>query len=106
MTNSPKRVTREKLQQIYDEHLCDARLDQGNTEIIDSRPYTLEETKLSGVVEFRLISRTSKDGTCVLLADVFVHEDGTHHTVIVVLEIDGQEYCPEYDDPQPIGGKF
>lgn len=85
---------------VYAEQGCPGKLTGGTIEVHDSRKFTAEQTRRSGFVEWRLESRTSEDGTCTLLADVFIDEKGIEHLDINYLEVNGQAYHGRYDKPR------
>lgn len=100
MTNTPKSVYKSQIRKVYEAENCALRLVDAETEILDSKMYQPEDKAKSGFVEWRFLRRVSRDGRCILLADVFIDEHGIEHLDIVILEIDGQEHLALYDEPK------
>jgi hypothetical protein len=99
-------VYSDALRQVYNDKGCDARLVGCETETLDHRRFSRDETSRSGIVEYRCEQRKSSDGRCVVLVDVYVHKDGRNQENIVILEVDGREYYRQYDLPCAIGDEL
>lgn len=78
---------------------CHQRLKGGSVTILER---SLFDPPLNGIVEYRFEDRLSSDETCAFLVDVYIDEAGNSQEFGVVLELDGQEYQPQYDRPRPL----
>jgi len=102
MTKSPSDYSEDEILEIIKLHSCKSRLADGKVEVLDAAQFAESVTANTGAVDYRFEQRTSKDGTVILQADVYVFNDRREEEFIVSLEVDGKEHWVRYDRPRPI----
>ena len=88
--DSPKQVYVDQMGEVY--CTCASRFNDCITEVIDDHQFSPEDGVRLGYVRYRVEHRTTRDGRCSLMADVYTRDDGTDEEDIFYLQFDGKEY--------------
>jgi len=99
MTNSPNSVYIGRLWEVYHASEGDARFKDHSVLILDSKNYDPEKIARSGIKSYRCEHRTSLDGACHFVVDIYTDVNGTEYLRSVGLDINGHEEREIYDAP-------